>query len=206
MKTDKITINSSGYGMEDALDETEAFSKHMGFDERSARRTRLLAEETMSMVRAIVQDFVADFWMESTEECSCTLHLRAETPMNYTKKQELIAASSAHHNEASVGIMGKIHDFIEDSLYNMADGMHANMGAPEFMCVGGAAMGMDGYMWSLDKYREDVEQTNSEEENMAEALDELEKSIVANIADNIRVYVKGNSIEMIIEKNFPVSR
>ena len=59
MKTNKITVNSNGYGMEKALDEVEEFSKAMGFDERSARRARLLAEETMSMVRAIVDDFVA---------------------------------------------------------------------------------------------------------------------------------------------------
>ena len=40
MKTNKITVNSNGYGMEKALDEVEEFSKAMGIDERSARRAR----------------------------------------------------------------------------------------------------------------------------------------------------------------------
>ncbi|BAL83186.1 hypothetical protein SELR_14780 [Selenomonas ruminantium subsp. lactilytica TAM6421] len=204
MQTQKITINSNGNGMPWALDMVEDFSRDMGFDERSARRTRLLAEETMSMVRAIVGEFVAEFWMESKPECSCILHLHADSLMNFEKKQELIETSSRQRNEASVGIMGKIQDFIEDSLYSMEYSQRVTMGGSEIMSLGGVALAMDGYMWSLDKYREDVEQKSDEEAAMDAALEELEKSIVANIADDIRVYVKGNTIEMIIEKNFPV--
>ena len=39
-------------------------------------------------------------------------------------------------------------------------------------------------------------------ENMAAraAWDELEKSIVANIADDVKVSVKGNNVELVIEK------
>lgn len=203
MKTSKITVNSKGYGMENALDEVESFSRLMGFDERSARRARLLAEETMSMVRAIVEDFSAEFWMESTEECSCELHLVADAPLNYDKKQELIEASTRKRNEASVGIMGKIKDFIEDSFYNMRDGASVSMGDAHFVSMGGIGISTDYYMWSLDKYREDVEKGTDEDADMEAALDELEKSIVANIADDVRVSVAGASIEMIIRKNFP---
>ena len=206
MKTRKITVNSNGSGMPWALDAVEEFSRDMGFDERCARRTRLLAEETMSMVRAIVGEFVAEFWMESTPECSCILHLQASSPMNFEKKQELIETSSQQRNEASVGIMGKIQDFIEDSLYSMEYSQRVTMGGAEIMSLGGVALAADGYMWSLDKYREDMEQNGDDEDAaMDAALEELEKSIVANIADDIRVYVKGNDIEMIIEKNFPVT-
>lgn len=203
MPTEKIMINSNGNGMERALDTVENFSRENGFDVHTARRTRLLAEETMSMVRSIVDEFVATFWMESREGCNCILHLQAASPMNYQKKQELIAASSRQRNEASVGIMGKIHDFIEDSLYSMEDGAQM-MGGSEYMSMGGVALGVDGYMWTLDKYREDIEQLDDEDAEMEALLDELEKSIVANIADDIRVYVKGNTIEMVIEKNFPI--
>ena len=205
MQTRKITINSNGSGMPWALDAVEEFSRDMGFDERSARRTRLLAEETMSMVRAIVREFVAEFWMESTPACNCILHLQADSPMDFEKKQELIETSSRQRNEASVGIMGKIQDFIEDSLYSMEYSQRVTMGGSEIVSLGGVAMGMDGYMWSLDKYREDMEQKSDEDVAMDAALEELEKSIVANIADDIRVYVKGNNLEMIIQKNFPVT-
>ena len=202
MKTRVIKVNSNGYGMEAALDEVEVFSRQMGFDERSARRARLLAEETMSMVRAIVQDFTADFWMESVPECNCELHLQAEAPMNYDKKQELISTSSQQRNEASVGIMGKIRDFIEDSLYNMQDGAAMSVADSHYMSMGGIGMASEDYIWSLEKYRADVEKNVDEDDDMDAALDELEKSIVANIADDVRVSIEGTHIEMIITKNF----
>ena len=42
-----------------------------------------------------------------------------------------------------------------------------------------------------------------EDEQAREAWDELEKSIVANIADDVRVSVLGGSVEMVIEKQMP---
>lgn len=124
MKTEKIVVSSNGRGMTMALDEVEAFSRSMGFDERSSMRARLLAEETMSMVRAIVEDFEADFWMESTEECSCELHLLAVADMNFKKRQDLINTSIHKRNEASVGIMGKI----KDSLFYLGSGSNRPVG------------------------------------------------------------------------------
>ncbi|WP_303669123.1 hypothetical protein [Selenomonas ruminantium] len=209
MKTSKIKVNSRGYGMEYALDEVEDFSRLMGFDERSARRARLLAEETMSMVRAIVDEFSASFWMESTPECNCELHLQAEAPMDYDKKQELISASTQQRNEASVGIMGKIKDFIEDSLYNMQDGASVAIGESQAMGMAGMVMNdIHMWSWSLEQYRQDVQEQKEkgDDEAIDDLLDELEKSIVANIADDIKVSVKGNSIEMIIRKNFLLNR
>lgn len=205
MKTSKIKVNSRGYGMEYALDEVEDFSRLMGFDERSARRARLLAEETMSMVRAIVDEFSASFWMESTPDCNCELHLQAEAPMDYDKKQELISASTKQRNEASVGIMGKIKDFIEDSLYNMQDGASVAIGESQAMGMAGMVMNdIHMWSWSLEQYRQDVQEQKEkgDDEAIDDLLDELEKSIVANIADDVKVSVKGNSIEMVIRKNF----
>ena len=201
MKTDKVIVSSNGSGMADALDEVESFSLSMGFDERNSRRTRLLAEETMSMVRSIVEDFEADFWMESTEECSCELHLLAVADMDYKKKQDLIIASTRQRNEASVGIMGKIKDFIEGSLFYLGRGGAMSSEDPRLV---GCATFAEIQMWTLHQYRDYLEQEQDEGEDMDALLDELEQSIVANIADDVRVSVKGNDIELIIRKNFPV--
>ena len=204
MKTSKIKVNSRGYGMEYALDEVEDFSRLMGFDERSARRARLLAEETMSMVRAIVDEFSASFWMESTPECNCELHLQAEAPMDYDKKQELISASTQQRNEASVGIMGKIKDFIEDSIFYMCGGLTMPPADPRLM---GNVSYADIQVWSLQQYRKDMEELKQEEadSDLTERLEELERSIVANIADDVQVSVEGDNIEMVIRKNFPMT-
>ena len=203
MKTEKIVVSSNGRGMTTALDEVEAFSRSMGFDERSSMRARLLAEETMSMVRAIVEDFEADFWMESTEECSCELHLLAVADMNFKKRQDLINTSTHKRNEASVGIMGKIKDFIEGSLFYLGSGSNRQVG--DYHMVGCVSY-EEIQLWSLEQYRLCLEQDRDKGEDVDALFDELEKSIVANIADDVRVSVQDDNIEMIIRKNFPTGK
>ncbi|SHK80840.1 hypothetical protein SAMN05216582_11868 [Selenomonas ruminantium] len=203
MKTEKIVVSSNGRGMTMALDEVEAFSRSMGFDERISMRARLLAEETMSMVRAIVEDFEADFWMESTEECSCELHLLAVADMNFKKRQDLINTSTHKRNEASVGIMGKIKDFIEGSLFYLGNGSNRPVG--DYHMVGCVSY-EEIQLWSLEQYRLCLEKDREEGADVDALFDELEKSIVANIADDVRVSVQDNNIEMIIRKNFPIGK
>ena len=196
MQTKKIKVDSLGHGMEPALDAAENFARQMGLDERLSRRLRLLSEETLSMVRAIVADFEADFWLESMPG-GCRLHLEAETRMNYLKKKDLISVSTSKKNAASVGIMGKIRDIIEDSCYGFSSVGYTSAGMGD---ITGAMPG--AYLWTLEKYRDDVEAQADEDPAMEEALDELEHSIVANIADDIRVAVKGNRVEMVIDKSW----
>ena len=49
--------------------------------------------------------------------------------------------------------------------------------------------------WTLNRYKD-------AERNNAEPWDELEKSIIANLADDVIVAVKGNNVEISIIKNF----
>ena len=55
----------------------------------------------------------------------------------------------------------------------------------------------------MQQYRNYLEQEKDDGEDVDALLDELEKSIVANIADDVRVSVRENNIEMVIRKNFP---
>lgn len=202
MKTPKVVVSSNGSGMVKALDEVESFSKLMGFDQRSSLRARLLAEETLSMVRAIVEEFKAEFWMESTDECSCELHLLAVADMDYKRRQDLIAASTNKRNEASIGIMGKIKDFIEGSMFYLGFGRELPETDPRLVgCVSFAEI----HTWSLYQYRNYLEEQDEGTDTDA-MLEELERSIVANIADDVRVSVDGSNIEMMIFKNFPTNK
>ena len=204
MKTGEIIITSKGEGMQRALDTVEAFSLSMGFNRRDSLRARLLAEETMSMVRSIVQDFEAKFWMESMPDCSCELHLLAKADMDYRKKHKLVRASTNQRNEASVGIMGKIKDFIEDSLFYTGEAFGTSTTSQYSL---GTVAYSEIQMWSLQQYRKDVEQLRLEREDadIDAQLEELERSIVAAIAEDVRVSVKDNEVEMVIRKNFPMS-
>ena len=206
MQTDKIRVSSDGTGTALAMDEVERFCEYMGLDRKSALRMRLLAEEALGMVNAITGDFEADFWLEGERDKTCLLHLMAETRMNLAKKRELIDASSDKKNAAYKGFMGKIRELMEEGLYaaeeedvnavNMPS-MYLAMGAYDVEVAAAAA---NAYQWSLAKYRDGINAAKDSDKNAEEAWDELEKSIVANIADDVRVGVKGDAVELVIEK------
>ena len=209
MQTDKIKIRSNGEGAEKALEETARFSVYMGADSKSALQLRLLSEETISMVNAITGECEAVFWLESVKERLCRIHLEARTSMDYIKKQELIDVSTDKRNSAAKGIMGKIRELIETGLYSIdrigqlkmeygeTPVMYGTMGRCD---VETASMNACIYQWSLEKYRKGMEEAERKEENLGEEWDELEKSIVANIADDVRVAVSGDHVELVLEK------
>ena len=53
------------------------------------------------------------------------------------------------------------------------------------------------YLWSLDQYRNTVKK-----ENKSEDWDELEKSVLASVADDVIVGVKGRQADIVIVKKF----
>ncbi len=212
MQTDKIKVTSRGSGVSQALEEAGKFAAYVGLDSKAVLRLRLLAEETLGMVEAITDDFTAEFWIESTQDKLCRIHLTARTIMDYNKKQELINASSDKKNAAARGFMGKIRQIIENSLYSIDEvgSLQSEYGGTSLMfgemgmCETDPATFMNSatYLWSLEKYRNTVSSCSTNNAAAKEAWDELEKSIVANIADNVSVAVKGDVVDLIIEKKF----
>ena len=55
------------------------------------------------------------------------------------------------------------------------------------------------YGWSLKAYRAAVAKNRDSE---PEKWDELEKSITAKLADDVKIFIRGNNVEMVIEKTF----
>ena len=208
MQTDKIRVNSNGEGAALVMDEVERFCEYMELDRKSAMRMRLLTEETIGMVNAITGEFEADFWLEGEKNKVCRLYLVAETRMNLAKKKELIDASSDKKNSAYKGFMGKIREMLEEGIY-AADETGESVADMPFMfhtmgvCdAETAAANAYIYQWSLAKYRAGIDEAKESDGEATEAWDELEKSIVANIADDVRVGVRGDTVELVMEKNW----
>ena len=55
----------------------------------------------------------------------------------------------------------------------------------------------DGIRWSLASYTKEVEK-----EKEPDKLEDLERSIIAKLADDIVVRIRGNKAEVIVEKTF----
>ena len=57
------------------------------------------------------------------------------------------------------------------------------------------------YEWSMEDYREQLRQYREQNaEGSQEAWDELEKSVVSRVANNVKVSILGRTVEMTIVK------
>ena len=194
MKTDVIVVSSQGKQMETALREAEKVSAYKGLSPKSALHLRLLTEEMMGMMRSITGEASGEFWIEDKDGVY-QLHLRVETRMNMEKRESLLSASTTGKNESAKGLMGKLRDFFErgagDESFSplMMAGMYDDP----------MSSSMD-WAWAMSRYEEAVSARMEQDEQAAEAWDELEKSVVARVADEVKVSIRGNNAEMIIIK------
>lgn len=192
MKTDVIVVSSSGDQMNAALNEAEKVAGYKNLSRKSALHLRLLTEEMMSMMRAVAGDVTGRFWIEDDGE-EFQLHLKVNTDMDEEQREKLISASTSGKNEATRGFMGKIRAFFEP-----VEGypMFVNAGMPD------STAGLYNDMsWSMRQYRQQlmgyVEENRS---GAAEAWDELEKSVVSHVADDVKVSIYGRNVELVIVK------
>ena len=93
MKSDVIVVSNKGSRMEAALDQVEKVAAYKGLKGKNALHLRLLAEETMSMMRSITGETQGEFWIEDNDGVY-DLHLRAATRMTSVKREMLLSASS----------------------------------------------------------------------------------------------------------------
>ena len=201
MKTKVIAVNNSGEGIDEALALAEETALQYGLTGKDARHMRLLGEEMMGMIRAVTGEMAADFWIEE-EGGQFALHLATTTNMHYEKHSELLSLSSSGKNAAVKGIMGKIRSIFEISMMPESEDM------PSFLTMGlmsaedGGTMWMNpsATVWSLNAYRSGVESRVGSSSEAVEAWDELERSIGANLADEVSVASRGNNVEMVIYK------
>ena len=199
-----VKISGSGEGMNEALDFTEKTSAALGLTGRETLRLRLLAEEMLGMVRTIAGDISADFGLEH-EGKDCRLTLSAKSELDYQKRRELLSASTTGENTARLGIMDKIRGIFEAGIYGMEEGfaLQAKSGVGMFgygmLDATDAGMADAIYAWSMQKYKAEV---GAERDDEPDAWDELEKSIIANIADEVSVGVRKDGVELVVHKNF----
>lgn len=201
MKSDVIHLTKNEDGMILALDQAERTAAFKQLSPKNAIRLRLLTEEMMGMFRALTGEVEADFWIEDSEK-EFSLHLLTETQMTGLKRDQLLAASTSGENVSAKGIMGKIRDIIERALEPSVEGAPRLFGggwyAPNMAGASMSNMGaLEAEMWSLNQYRESLKAGEN-----GEAWDELEKSVVANLADEVRIGIVGGKVEMVIFKTF----
>ena len=210
VRTEKLRIDQTEESTQAALAQADAFIRETGLAGKKAIHLRLLVEEMLGMVRAMTGDFDASFWLES-EDTVWRVCLSARTDMSLEKKTGLLSVSKSGKNAATKGFMGKIGEIIEDCLLNFDDVMtikddrsaaagynYMSLDMPGDFSRGVAPMSKEQLVWSLNHYRSALEEAPDSDAPSESAWDELEKSIVANIASDVIVGVKKDHVDMTI--------
>ena len=200
MKTDQIRIMTDGTGMKEAVALTEKVGTESNLTSKENLRLRLLSEELFGMISTITGNMEGLYWIEY-ENKSFDIHLKGEIDLTLEMKDKLVELSTKKENTAAKGFMGKLRDMIGSSLLPRDDGpAPLTMGLMSMGSPAGYHVTGEVYEWSMLQYREEVE--NSEGEEAEGAKDELEKSIVANIADDVSIRIVKSEVEITISKKF----
>jgi hypothetical protein len=204
MKTEIVSIFSSGDGRNEALELAERTGAYCGLDNKSVLRLRLLSEELIELIRSLSEDLRGDFWLE-TKDKNVEIHLKTEIPMDLQTRNELLAVSSSGKNSAAKGLIGKIREMIAiKTLPEDPDSKYMEQQALGLLSLG-YQMGTYGagtYSWSMNTYISQIDKADFNIDETKEAKDELEKSIVANLADEVKVNIVNSDVEATIYKSF----
>ena len=199
MKTDIISVSSTGDGATTALAHAEAACAYANLDKKKTLQIRLLTEEMMGMLQGMTGETDGEFWIEAQGK-NFRLNLKTNTNMNSEKRKKILSSSHSGKNVEAKGFMGKMRDILERMLEPYDDTV-TDAYASGFSYPGvDASLSMPSTpMWSYNQYRDSLNDPNH---SNREVWDELEKSIVGSLADDIQIGIKGDSVRMTIFKNF----
>ena len=196
MKTEKISINNRELGMTVALGMTEKLGAEQGLERKQILHLRLLAEELFSMLRSLTGEVDAEYWLEY-EGKRFDIHMKSDVVLTDELRQQFLSASTSGENAAAKGVMGKLRVMIAEALVTRPSVPAFSLGLVSAASPTAQVAGANAYQWSMEKYKAEVKKQED-----AESWDELEKSIVANIADEVSVRIIGANVEIIVTKAF----
>ena len=202
MKTEQILVTNTGTGMQEALEATEKLGAESGLSEKEVLRLRLMAEEMFGLFRSIVGEAEADYWVEEKDR-TCKIHLNSDVTLTRERRKALLSASTAGENAAVKGFSEKVMEMIAVALLPKEEKPSMlSLGLMSLGSPGGYRAGSDYYDWSMKKYIEELRNEDAGNAGAEEAKDELEKSIIASIADDVSISIVGSKVGITIVKAF----
>lgn len=199
MKSNACVVKKGGLGLDNILTEVEKVTAYNELNKKEALRLRLLAEELVGMLPELIKNFEGCFWLQNDEK-QYELHVELSVGgLSKEKKEQLIAVSASKKNAAASGFMGKIRDIAENMLLFSDEPSRDYFFEGEYLYGYGVSDIQYTYAWSLENY---IEQQQKIEKKPEDEWDQLEKSIVARLADDVIVGVRGKKVEIIIKKKF----
>ena len=200
MRSNVCRIEKGVKDLDKILKESEKVAVYNGLNHKQTLQLRLLCEDIDGMLPKIIDDFEGCFWIDF-EDGVCKVNISIQFAQFTTnKKKELLSLAKNKKNASVNGVVAKIGATIEEFFLN-EENISAMDLMPELdgMMVGsyvGSYVG-PSYYWSLDQYKSAARKCEK-----TENWDELEKSVIASVADDIIVGVKGLQADITIIKKF----
>ena len=197
MKTDIVELKKENDFLNEALEQTEKAAKYGELDSKQTIRLRLLTEELLNMLPEMLEYCKGEFWVENEKkEYTLCVNVTLDDILDADRNM-VMSVSTSGKNAAAVGIMGKIRAVTEMML---VDYINAQAENPYNFYSMGMEPDMYNYVnaWTLEQYRRSAQE---KEENHA-VWDELEKSIIANLADDVIVGIIGKKVDIKVKKSF----
>ena len=198
MKSNICKIEKGARSLAEILVESERVAEYNGLTHKQSLHLRLLCEELGGMLPNIINDFDGYFWIEYNEGV-CKVNVSIRIPdFDADKKNELMSVAKNKKNAAAVGIVGKIRNSIENFfLSDSSAGLFYVSPETIYLSSGYSECADYAHLWTLEQYR-----TTVKADEKAEDWDELEKSVIASVADDVIVGIKGKQADIIIVKKF----
>ena len=173
MKSDVIKIDNSGNGFQDALIQTTKSAQFRNLSHKETLQLRLCAEEMLSLARSVTGKMQASFWVESTGK-QFDMHLSTKTVMDREKRENLLASATSRKNEAAATFLGKLRDAFEQAMLS-----DVTYSIPEDALDDLANHPIEIPEW-----------------------DEYEQSILRKVADEVKIAIRGDMVDMTITKKY----
>ena len=198
MRSNICKIDKGTRDLDAILKESERVAVYNGLNHKQTLQLRLLCEDIDGMLPNIIDDFDGELWIDF-EDGVCKVNVSIKIPdFSACQKEELIGIAKSKKNSAVVGIVGKIRDAVENFFLDEISMDALNLSSESYGLGNGFVEAIDySYYWRLEEYKKSL---NKEEQVVA--WDELEKSVIASVADDVIVGVKGRQANITIVKKF----
>lgn len=197
MVTNQCVLNGNDEDLKKVLEEVELAANYNQLAHKPSIQLRLLAEEMIGIEKGILGFVRGEFYMEN-EGNEYKLYLEAQLNLEASEREAFVNVSSSKSNEAYKGFKGKLLKVIDSMTgANAAAGGEVSPLASGYMenevITGFQSNSLD--LWQLTRYEE-------ESKDNREIWDEMEKSIVARLADEILIGFREGKLTMTVIKAF----
>ena len=176
MKSDIVYIDNTGNGFQRATDQAKKVAVYKRLGELETIQLQVLTEEMMSLVRSITGEVKASFWIEF-DTVQANLHMTTKAVLDSEKRAELIASSTSRKNEAAKTFLGRVREMFETAMASDPNRFEPN-----------------------NDILNDLPHGIYEEPEW----DGYERSILRNLADDIKIGIEGDTVDITVSKSFPI--